>query len=178
MLLGNTFMILVPGQNILDFQQLKAECFANKISLRILIFQSEKKTKKEILTLLRKKTVTNPKMQKKIYIWLGVFDEPWLIFSLYCRKKMMEKRKTPSSWPWHQRIWLYTVILYMNIIELLKKATPSGKGSSAGTFKVHLFGNRIGYWVEQGDPVEQGVLGTDTENISSTPKSTLIKAHT
>jgi len=38
-------MILVPGQNILGFQQLKAKSFANKITLGVLIFQWERKTR-------------------------------------------------------------------------------------------------------------------------------------
>lgn len=47
MFLGKTFVNLFPGQNIFGFQQLKAESFANKIMLEVLIFQWERKTSKK-----------------------------------------------------------------------------------------------------------------------------------
>lgn len=69
MFLGKTFMILFPGQNILGFQQLKAESFANKHNASGFDLPVGKKNKKEIGTLLRKKTVINPQMllKKKKY---------------------------------------------------------------------------------------------------------------
>lgn len=47
MFLGKDSVILVPGQSILGFRQLKAESFANKITFGVLIFQWERKTRKK-----------------------------------------------------------------------------------------------------------------------------------
>lgn len=63
MFFGKTFMILVPGQNILRFQQLKAESFANNawgFDLPV-----GKKNKKEIDTLLQKKSVVSPQIPRR-----------------------------------------------------------------------------------------------------------------
>lgn len=68
MLLRNTFMILVPGQNISGFQQLKAEHFTNKILPGLLIFQWERKTRKKYFI----KEENRNQSQKEIYLYIYV----------------------------------------------------------------------------------------------------------
>lgn len=114
------------------------------------------KNKKEIGTLLRKKTTINPRIllqkEKKTTSTTTFWTEDFM--SLCCREEMVEKREKGSQ-P-DRGIKGYCVHLYCTWILLScwkrkKNQNASlGEVSGAEVFKVHLFGNRNGYWLEGG----------------------------